>query len=640
VWLALIMGCIVTDAELFAALDRDGDAVLPPEAGGRDCDNDDRAVHPSRREVCGDGVDNDCDGVIDDDGRGAVLWYVDSDGDGWGDASNASISACSQPAGRSKDLGDCDDADPIRHPGLADGCNGLDDDCDLAIDEDAVFTVMFPDEDRDGAGAHDQGRAVCDAPAGWVENGSDCDDEDPAVTERVWYLDADGDGWGDPSLQSAGCESPPDFVSRPGDCADDDAEVSPDAPEICDNDIDDDCSGDARGCGLERWDISDNVVEDGVLDHGTVSLADLDLDGWPDAIIGGSSTGVLYGPLAHVVGPAIPLDAGIVAALPGESDGTPVMFLAQRAGHSDGFSDGVAVVMVELPLNLPLAPGDARWDLAIEQGQIVESRRPLSVDFGRLSVATLSGVALFTPTGGHAALGEETLLLTSEGNDFFGSRVVSVDARGDGVSDAVVSDPASDGKEFFGAAVVSIFPDVAGLTGVVLAEDADVRIDDPAAEAFGFGLEAADMNDDGHDDLIVRALRGGTTGGTVDILLGPFAADGSRSDRWATAGDGFPMGAGIGEHDVTHIDGVAHLVVGAPLFGGVLSTGRVYVIRPTSGELSIGDAVGVLSADEVVTMGGAVVVGDVNLDGLDDIVAAGSVLVPRNQTHIFLGASL
>ncbi|MFT5458423.1 MAG: hypothetical protein ACI9K2_004928, partial [Myxococcota bacterium] len=59
-----------------------------------------------------------------------------------------------------------------------------------------------------------------------------------------------------------------------------------------------------------------------------------------------------------------------------------------------------------------------------------------------------------------------------------------------------------------------------------------------------------------------------------------------------------------------------------------------------SGELSIGDAVGVLSADEVVTMGGAVVVGDVNLDGLDDIVAAGSVLVPRNQTHIFLGASL
>ena len=52
-----------------------------PEAG--DCNDDDADVHPGREEACGDGVDNDCDGVVDDyepnDTFQQAVWVADND---------------------------------------------------------------------------------------------------------------------------------------------------------------------------------------------------------------------------------------------------------------------------------------------------------------------------------------------------------------------------------------------------------------------------------------------------------------------------------------------------------------------------------------------------------------------------------
>ena len=50
---------------------------------GNDCDDQNDSVYPAANELC-DGLDNDCDGGIDEEV--GSLFYVDADGDGIGDS--------------------------------------------------------------------------------------------------------------------------------------------------------------------------------------------------------------------------------------------------------------------------------------------------------------------------------------------------------------------------------------------------------------------------------------------------------------------------------------------------------------------------------------------------------------------------
>jgi len=84
-------------------------------------------------EIC-DGIDNDGDGQVDEEG-GDLVW-ADHDGDGFGNAADASTICDPDPGLWVDNDDDCDDGDAGIHPEIWDGCDGLDNDCDGVADND------------------------------------------------------------------------------------------------------------------------------------------------------------------------------------------------------------------------------------------------------------------------------------------------------------------------------------------------------------------------------------------------------------------------------------------------------------------------------------------------------------------------
>ncbi len=83
------------------------DGYVPSDAG-EDCDDADATIYPGATELC-DGLDNDCDGTIDNDLETST-YYADDDGDGFGDHDDSDLFCEDTPGYVDNDL-DCDDSD-------------------------------------------------------------------------------------------------------------------------------------------------------------------------------------------------------------------------------------------------------------------------------------------------------------------------------------------------------------------------------------------------------------------------------------------------------------------------------------------------------------------------------------------------
>lgn len=96
-----------------------------------------------RPEQC-NGLDNNCDGVIDTVGSEPKTYYKDNDGDGFGDPDSAHTSFdCTPSPGFVAKGGDCNDNDPAIHPDALEICDGIDNNCDGTIDGAPTSTTSL-----------------------------------------------------------------------------------------------------------------------------------------------------------------------------------------------------------------------------------------------------------------------------------------------------------------------------------------------------------------------------------------------------------------------------------------------------------------------------------------------------------------
>ena len=227
-----------------------------------DCDDDNRRIYPGADEADNgllDGLDNDCDGIIDNNS----IWY-DDDGDGYCEGAQPNVE---EPECLGKAIpGDCDDTNPLIHPGedvlegeLVDDQiygDGIDNNCNLEIDEGAVDV----DNDLDGFCEHKivcMPRTIDEQEAKMLPN--DCNDLDaeinPLATEVVNGIDDNCDGIIDNQTdqydddKDGFCEHSDTCLNqaKPGDCDDANDQVYPGADEGTIKDsgdgLDNDCNG-------------------------------------------------------------------------------------------------------------------------------------------------------------------------------------------------------------------------------------------------------------------------------------------------------------------------------------------------------------------------------------------------------------
>ena len=263
--------------------DDDGDGYSDEACGGDDCDDADSAVNPGVPEICEDGIDDDCDGLVDaddpecspgqpgdvlidelfynptgqDEGGEYVILYdateADIDLSSWELQFGSSFSygklgltGITIPARSTFILGEAfvpaPDVVVDFVPGLPNGGSESDGVRIVDASQGVIDTVIYDSPNSNGLpgdGGYDPYPDEMCAPdtgpglaLGRDALHTDTDDcsVDFTVRPPFWCDDVDGDGYVD---EACGGE----------DCDDADPAVNPGAEEVCTGGVDDDCDG-------------------------------------------------------------------------------------------------------------------------------------------------------------------------------------------------------------------------------------------------------------------------------------------------------------------------------------------------------------------------------------------------------------
>ena len=238
-------------------IDNDADGYLSIESGGDDCDDSNPTVNTGASELC-DGLDNNCNDIIDEDVT--EVYFADLDGDGFGNSENTQ-EGCEAPEGFVTIGSDCDDINPEVYPAADEVCDGVDNDCNEEIDEN-LGIYYFADFDGDGFGSDQNIVEACMLRDGLSSVSGDCDDNNNTISpiaqeicdeldndcnELVddgvtlsFYPDGDGDGYGGMDNPIQACTLPEGYTTDATDCEDSNAEISPVSIELCDG-VDNNC---------------------------------------------------------------------------------------------------------------------------------------------------------------------------------------------------------------------------------------------------------------------------------------------------------------------------------------------------------------------------------------------------------------
>ncbi|MFH1467059.1 MAG: MopE-related protein [Pseudomonadota bacterium] len=605
-----------------------------------DCDDHDASVHPDATETC-DGIDQDCDGDVDEDLE-IFTWYADADGDGFGDPT-APEAGCEPPSGFVADFSDCDDTDPDVHPGADEWCDGVDTDCDgLADDPDALdATAWNRDDDGDGYGDPYATTLACTQPPDTTTDASDCDDGDAAVhpgATEVYYdgIDQDCDGANDYDQDADGYRVDP----WGSDCDDEDPTISPAAPEIWYDGTDQDCDGlsdydqDADGHDAEPWgddcddtrdyispsepeacnlydDDCDGLIDGDDPDFEPICFADADGDGWGDPEVGLTTCTCGAGSVAD----DSDCDDSDADVRPGAPD-----------ADDDGADDDCdGLVDEERWVTTADAILSATAGIEYAGTSVAFLEEALVVGAPGADVAATNGGAAYIapwPVSGEVDLDAlSTLRAGSATGELAGEALASGDVDGDGVLDLVVGAiGCDDGGTDGGVAYLVLGP----LTGGGSLALADAAFLGTTGDEAGIAVALADADGDGLHDLLV-GTRGGDmaglfyapVGGTTDLASADARLLGASGDRTGEAV------AGAGDVDG---DGLDDLLIGARYSNGTAGSqcGRAWlVLGPPSGDVDLTTAAdaaltGLAAYDNAgLSVAGP---GDVDGDGYADLL--------------------
>ena len=542
--------------------DADGDGYGDPFAGTAAC------------EVPEGHVDNrdDCDDEDADEYPGKV-WHRDVDGDGYGDAS-ASLESCHQPVGYIADANDCDDEDSTRKPdglwyvdGDEDGFGDADQSVDSCGDVTGSVSNALDCDDSDWL-IHPDANEICDG----LDNDCDAaiDDDDPDIdvfTQVPVFRDDDGDGYGTDELIGRACRDASTGAEFPGDCDDSDASAYPHRLDYSD-DHDADCDGEAA-----FYDVSSS---EGGWIGSTPSSAfgmhlkskDVDGDGLPELLVGGHAYDTELdnvGSISYIPG-STETDR---SRWPDEGRWWSGIELEGKFGYSFGFAgdwdgDGVEDIVA----SAPYFNDDGGVAYIFSSEMTSESMADAMFTLPSAGPQTWMGTAM-AGVGDINDDGLDDVLISARKDDYGGSNRGSVtvvlggsdesttfhrftgltnsdqlgwdivpmgDMDGDGVEDVAISAPYGQTDEFVnGGGEVVVIPVTELMSDTAFTEESTIFYGNQYKEYVGYDMaELGDFNGDGVDDLLIGA-------GNHDLV------DGADPDNASDEGAAYVvLGSGTG----------------------------------------------------------------------------------------------